>query len=84
MKSYKIEFEVTSREVYFACVEAESPEKALELWSDDPNQYDAEPDYTNECEDLVDTAEVTGEWNEDKDGNLSSLKRYDEPIKLKH
>lgn len=87
MKEYKIEFEVVDRSVYYSIVEAESPQDALRLWSDDPCQYDGEVETTIESEDLIDTAECVGEWIENIEENLpfnsSSLKRYDEPIKLK-
>jgi len=82
MKEYKIEFEVIERSVYYASVKAKSPEEALRLWNDDPNQYDSEPDYTIECDDIKETAECPGEW-EHISGISSRLKRYDEPIKLK-
>ena len=83
MPRYKIEFEVTDRSIYYTSVEADSPEQALELWRDDPNQYDANPDDTIECTDLLDTAECVGEWMKEGELGLSSLKRYNEPIKLK-
>jgi hypothetical protein len=84
MNTYKIEFEITSREIYYTSVEAESPEEALQLWKEDPNQYDANPDETIECTDLIETAECTGEWITDiSDDRFSSFKRFNESIKLK-
>jgi len=85
-KEYKIEFEVTERSLYWTSVEAESPEEALRLWKEDPCIYDAEADCTIESDDLVDTAECVGEWVDfidDEKYKSSSLKRYNEPIKLK-
>jgi hypothetical protein len=83
MPEYKIEFQVDSSEIYYTYVEAESPQEGLRLWKEDPNQYDAEPDYTIECTDLIETVECIGEWIPDeKDNRFSSLKRYEEPIKL--
>lgn len=86
MKEYRIEFEVTERSLYSTLVEAESPEKALQLWKENPAVYDAEPDCTIESEDLIDTAEVVGEYESiftDEKHTGLSLQRYTEPIKLK-
>jgi hypothetical protein len=81
MKRFKIEFQSEERYIYSASVLAQSPEEALKLWKENPGDYDSNQDEMLSSDNLPDTAEVIGEWIEDKTmSGTSSLKRFAEPV----
>ncbi len=86
MPKYKLCFIATEKVEYSIMIETNTPEEAFKLFND-PN-YDR-GHYEEECFlGLVENesdVQIEGEWIDDKDTSLPSmsLKRYDEPIKLK-
>jgi len=86
MKKYKVCFIATERIEYSIMIKADTPEEAFKLFNDP--DYDR-GHYHEECflgltENETDV-QIEGEWKDDKSTSLPSLtlKKYDEPIKLK-
>ncbi len=82
MRNFKIEFEVLQRSVFYASVEAETPEEALRKFREDPCNYDSDEDDLIDSENISGSEEVIGEWVKDEeDPRFLSLIRFNEPIR---
>lgn len=82
MRSFKIEFVVMERSKYYATVEAETPEEALNKFRENPEYFDSDQEDMIDSDNVPGSEECVGEWIEDAgDDRFSSLQRFDEPIK---
>lgn len=83
MKTFNIKFEVIERTVCSACVEANTPKEALKLFKKNYSDYDSEDVDIIDSEIINGSEECVGEFITNKNNDsLSSLKRFDKPIKL--
>jgi hypothetical protein len=79
MRKFKITFPVEELYLYTTTVEAETPEKALEIFNQNPHNFDWDDAEFMESHDIG-HGELEGEWLEDN-GDGYYLKRINEPEK---
>jgi len=91
MPEYKIEFTHRSYEAMNACVEADTPKKALKAFLDNPGDFEwdddgyaGDPDGGQPAKVLPETAQVVGRWVESTQrAGSSSLRTFRAPVKPK-